>query len=164
MELITSDAIDALRATLGIKLNAQDFGEGDSMIASTLVNPGQALEKGIDWLRTQINTASGQAQPMGGDMEGYQQAPTQEQQAGAGLSLAGMAQMGSMPFAPKSSGGTLGSMISPGSRSDVPVGQVWKTGLDKTNQGRNIVEGTKTQLKALRDYVSGYKPEGLFVK
>jgi len=95
----------------------------------------------------------------------YQMGPSTESQAQAGLNVAGMAQLGSMPMAPRSAGGTLGTMTSRGSRYDVPVGQKWKSGLDATNQGRNIPSNVPTQDVRMRGYIDdGYRPEGIFKK
>ncbi len=119
---ITEDAVDAFTGTLKVKakpvmdkLNEQDFGSGDSMIASSVMHPMRAMGKGIDWLREQLSTAAGM--PTGEQDEGsmYQMGNVNpEARAMAGLNLAGLAQMGSMPMAPPSAGGTLGTIVSRG--------------------------------------------------
>lgn len=90
----------------------QNFGANDSIIASSLVHPYNALLQGADWFKNQVNTAAGM--PVNQDEASmYAYGPSREAQAQAGINLAGLAQTGSMPFAPKSAGGTLGTLITP---------------------------------------------------
>jgi len=95
------------------KIKAQDFRENDSQIVSTLINPKKAGGKLADWLSNQVSTAAGlPVQPTDeGDI--YAREPDRRSKAMAAMNIAGFAQGGSMPFAPKSAGGTLGTFIGP---------------------------------------------------
>ena len=95
------------------KIKAQDFGKNDSQIVSALRNPKKAGEILADWLSSQVSTAAGlPVQPTDeGDI--YAREPDRFSKAMAALNIAGFAQGGSMPFAPKSAGGTLGTFIGP---------------------------------------------------
>jgi hypothetical protein len=84
------------------KLNAQDFGPNDSIIASSLMHPQEAAGRASDWLQEKMRIASGRP---------YEENFTPDQQTQAGLDLAGLMQTGAMPFAPASAGGTLGMAI-----------------------------------------------------
>jgi len=84
------------------KLNAQDFEPNDSVIVSSLMHPQEAAGRASDWLQEKMRIASGRP---------YEENFTPDQQAQAGLDLAGLMQTGAMPFAPASSGGTLGMAI-----------------------------------------------------
>lgn len=82
------------------KLDAQSFRPGDSMLLSAINNPLQGIQKGAEFIRDNVNTASSPYAPS------YQQGE-------AATNLAGLAQLGSFPMAPKSAGGTLGTFIGP---------------------------------------------------
>lgn len=84
------------------KLKSQDFGPNDSVIISSLMHPQEAAGKAGDWLQEKMRIASGRP---------YEDNFTPDQQAQAGLDLAGLMQTGAMPFAPASAGGTLGMAI-----------------------------------------------------
>ena len=88
------------------KLDSQSFRPGDSVIASTINHPIDAVGHGLDWLNQQVNTAVSPYAPS------YQQAE-------AGTNLAGLAQLGSFPMAPKSAGGTLGTVTGFGGAEDI---------------------------------------------
>jgi hypothetical protein len=90
------------------KLKSQDFGPNDSVIISSLMHPQEAAGKAGDWLQEKMRIASGRP---------YEDNFTPDQQAQAGLDLAGLMQTGAMPFAPASAGGTLGTFIGPKSRN-----------------------------------------------
>jgi len=92
-------------------LKKQRFNEGDSMIASAAMHPAEAAKRLKDWLENQINTGMGQ--PQLDESTGFYRDPTDEQQHEAAFNLAGLMETGSMPFAPKSAGGTLGTFIGP---------------------------------------------------
>jgi len=92
-------------------LKKQRFNEGDSMIASAAMHPAEAAKRLKDWLENQINTGMGI--PQYDESTGFYRDPTDEQQHEAAFNLAGLMETGSMPFAPKSAGGTLGTFIGP---------------------------------------------------
>ena len=177
------DAVDRGRAD-------QNFGPDDSVIASTLMHPAEGAKRGIEWLREQINTAAGIPNPNQQDEASmYQQGPSMDEQAQAGVNLAGMAQLGGMPGAPSSAGGTLGTTINgyapgpepaqfpgvnpgnylndapigsaTGSRTDVAVGRQVPNGFNMAYGGREMPADMPSQNRQMRDYVLGYKPEGL---
>lgn len=87
------------------KLKARsNFGPNDSVIASAIHHPIQAAQRVGDWLKEKERILSGRP---------YEDNFTPEQQAQAGLDLAGLAQTGALPFAPTSAGGTLGTSAIP---------------------------------------------------
>lgn len=90
------------------KLDAQSFRPGDSVVASTINHPVDAMSKLAQWLTRQTNTAAGI--PSQYDNRNPLLAPSPDEQAQAGFDLAGMAQVGAFPFAPKGGTGTLGSI------------------------------------------------------
>ena len=81
-----------------------NFGPNDSMIASTIRHPAEAVRRADDWLQEKERILSGRP---------YEDDFTPEDQALAGLDIAGLAETGSMPFAPISAGGTLGTVNIP---------------------------------------------------
>ena len=81
-----------------------NFGPNDSMIASTIRHPAEAVRRAGDWLQEKERILSGRP---------YEDDFTPEDQALAGLDIAGLAETGSMPFAPISAGGTLGTVNIP---------------------------------------------------
>jgi hypothetical protein len=91
------------------RLDAQDFGPKDSTLLSAINNPLKGGKKLADWLTKNVNTAAGI--PDQYDNPNPLLAPKGQEQAA--FDIAGMAQLGSMPFAPKSAGGTLGTFIGP---------------------------------------------------
>lgn len=90
-------------------LNKQNFGPNDSMIASAVRHPLTGLLKAKEWLDAQMNTGMGMPYPQD---EGsiYQYAPLDMARHEAALNIAGLAETGSIPFAPKSRGGILGTV------------------------------------------------------
>ena len=83
------------------KLERQNYGPKDSKLISTINNPGKGAKLLAEWLRDNVNTASSMYAPS------YQQGE-------AATNLAGLAQLGSFPMAPKSAGGTLGTLTKHG--------------------------------------------------
>jgi len=81
-----------------------NFGPNDSVIASSIRHPAEALQRAGDWLQEKERILSGRP---------YEDDFTPEQQTQAALDLAGLAETGSMPFAPSSAGGTLGTVNIP---------------------------------------------------
>jgi hypothetical protein len=91
------------------KVKAQNFGPDDSQVVSSLVHPARGFGKLGEFLQQQVSQAAGMPQNQDeGSMYSY--GPSQEQQAGAANNLTGMMQTGAMPFAPRSAGGTLGTI------------------------------------------------------
>jgi hypothetical protein len=89
------------------QLDAQNFRPQDSIIASTINHPLTGIEKALQWIEENMHTAAGMPQQDEGDIYGYAHSP--EKQAEAGINLAGMVELGSMPGAPIGRGGTLGT-------------------------------------------------------
>lgn len=96
-------------AELYQRLQAQDFGPDDSMIASALMNPRMAAGLAADRFKRGVRTASGLPDEYDNPTPYYGSTP--RQQAEAGLGLAGMVQTGAMPMAPVGRGGTLGTIL-----------------------------------------------------
>jgi hypothetical protein len=95
------------------KLNAQDFGPNDSIIASSLMHPQEAARRAKDVFMRSIDAAGGVPREILDESSVFPFgiAPSIDEQAQAGLDLAGLMQTGAMPFAPASAGGTLGMAI-----------------------------------------------------
>lgn len=79
------------------KLDAQNFGPKDSVIASTINHPINGISKLLEYLDSNVK----------GVNDPYLSSGQQSEHA---TNLAGLMQTGALPFAPKSSGGTLGSL------------------------------------------------------
>jgi len=80
------------------KIKAQHFGPKDSTIISSLMHPQEATARAGDWLQEKMRMASGNP---------YEEF-TPDEQAQAGLDIAGLANTGAMPFSPMTGKGTLG--------------------------------------------------------
>jgi len=95
-------------------LKQQDFKPEDSKILSSIMHPVKAAEQAGQWFQNNVNTAAGYSDPY--DNPTPWLAPSDEQQTEAALNLSGLMQTGSMPFAPKSAGGTLGTVTGYGTK------------------------------------------------
>ena len=95
------------------KLNAQDFEPNDSVIVSSLMHPQEAARRAKDAFMRSIDAAGGVPREILDESSVFPFgiAPSIDEQAQAGLDLAGLMQTGAMPFAPASAGGTLGMAI-----------------------------------------------------
>ena len=94
------------------RLQDQNFGPNQSVIASGFMHPQKGLSKLADWFTNNVNTAAGLPDPNQQDEASmYAYGPNIEQQAESGLNLAGLLQTGAFASgaAPKSAGGTLGT-------------------------------------------------------
>ena len=80
------------------KIKAQHFGPKDSTIISSLMHPQEATARAGDWLQEKMRMVSGNP---------YEEF-TPDEQAQAGLDIAGLANTGAMPFSPMTGKGTLG--------------------------------------------------------
>lgn len=80
------------------KIKAQHFGPKDSTIISSLMHPQEATARAGDWLQEKMRIASSNP---------YEEF-TPDEQAQAGLDIAGLANTGAMPFSPMTGKGTLG--------------------------------------------------------
>jgi hypothetical protein len=89
----------------------QDFDPSDSVIASSINHPMIAALKARNWLDEKVKNASGQlSDEQLADNPNPLYGANQAQQIQAGLDLAGLLQTSAIPFAPKSSGGILGTI------------------------------------------------------
>lgn len=79
------------------KAEAQRFGPNDSMIVSSIMHPQEALARGLRKLGENIQTAGSPYS-------------TPDEAVKSALDIAGVAMTGSMPFGPKSAGGTFGAI------------------------------------------------------
>lgn len=91
-------------------LKQQNFGPNDSMIASAAMHPLEALLKSKQWFDEQVNTGMGMPRQPTDEGDIYAQAPLDLARLLASTELAGLAEVGSFPSAPKSAGGTLGTL------------------------------------------------------
>lgn len=92
-------------------LKSQNFGNDDSMLVSGLMHPLEAARKAGQALKRNMDIAAGVPDPY--DNPTPWLSPSMEQRAEAGLNFAGLLQTGAMPFAPKSAGGVLGTLVNP---------------------------------------------------
>lgn len=90
-----------------------NFGPNDSVIASTIHHPIEAAKRAKDSLMRSIDTAAGVPREILDESSAFPfgVAPSMDEQAQAGLDLAGLMQTGAMPFAP-SDAGSLGTIKS----------------------------------------------------
>ena len=96
------------------RLQQQNFGPNDSVIASGLMHPQDGLLKIGKWFQDNVNTAAGIPNISNQDEASiYAYGPSDEQKVEAANNLAGAMQTGAMPFAPESSGGLLGTFSIP---------------------------------------------------
>ena len=122
------------------KLNAQDFEPNDSVIVSSLMHPQEAARRAKDAFMRSIDTAGGVPREILDESSVFPFgiAPSIDEQAQAGLDLAGLMQTGAIPFAPASAGGTLGTFIGKNARNwDT---QTAKLAEEKLNAGADPAE------------------------
>ena len=102
---------------LADKLRSQNFAPDDSVILSAINHPLTAAQKGADWFAGQVNRAANIPEQYDNPnpLAGY----TPEQQVGGALNLAGLLQTSAFPFAPKSTGGVLGTIYGYGNAENI---------------------------------------------
>jgi hypothetical protein len=96
------------------KIQDQNFGPNQSVIASSFLHPQKGLSKLADWFTNNVNTATGLTDPNQQDEASmYAYGPSVDQKAESALNLAGLLQGSAFASgaAPKSAGGTLGSIL-----------------------------------------------------
>ena len=124
-----------------------NFGPNDSVIASTIHHPIEAAKRAKDSLMRSIDTAAGVPREILDESSAFPFgiAPSMDEQAQAGLDLAGLAQTGAMPFAPESAGGTLGMLIKPMKASEaygrIEGRPLYVTQADRTKVGGKFLGG-----------------------
>jgi hypothetical protein len=138
----------------------QNFEDNDSMIASTILHPVEAAKRYGQHLNDMYAIATDQltdaelaaAKDAGYDEESYplyaMEHPifrTDAQKAEAGMEFAGLAQTSAMPFASKSAGGVLGTLIKPIKASEA-YGRIEGENLhaletDRTKVGKGFLGG-----------------------
>jgi hypothetical protein len=95
------------------RIKGQDFGPEDSTVVSSIAHPVKAADKLMQFVQNSMQTAAGMSTPESrADNPMPWLAPSQEQQAQAGLDLAGLVQTGAMPFG-ATGAGTVGSIRRP---------------------------------------------------
>ena len=162
--MVTRDATNALSGLYNqSKLGQQNFGPNDSTIASSINHPITAIHHALKWIEDNMHTAAGMPQQNPDESSPYQYAPSGEQQAQAGVNLAGTAQLGGMPGAPQSAGGTVGTMTYPIERPGpitvprnyMPVGQPQQGPMIGTlSRGeQNNLTGALQQQSPMRGYI-----------
>lgn len=92
------------------RFQKHNFGENDSVIASSINHPVDATKKALEWLNEQILIASNTPKPSNDEGDIYSYGNSNINQIQSALNLAGLAEVGSMPMAPMSKGGTLGTL------------------------------------------------------
>lgn len=90
-------------------LNRQNFGPDDSTIVSSARHPVKAAKKLGNYIDSLMRTGMGQTY----SDDAFTYAPLDSSRLAAANEIAGYAQVGSMPFAPKTRGGTLGTAALP---------------------------------------------------
>ena len=90
----------------------QNFEDNDSMIASTILHPVEAAKRAGNAFMRSVDVASGRPREILDESSVFPigVVPSRDEQAQAGLDIAGLAQTGAMPFAPESAGGVLGTI------------------------------------------------------
>lgn len=140
--------MDAKRLAEALKnLDAQSFRQGDSLLASTINHPIDAVGQLGNWVAQRTNTAAGIPEQY--DNPNPLLAPQGQEQAA--FDLAGMAQLGSMPFAPKSAGGTLGTFIG-------PKAATWDT--DKAAAAAKMLDDGVDPAQVWQQHMIGRMPDG----
>lgn len=93
----------------------QNFGDEDSIIASTLLHPVEAAKRASNAFMRSVDTASGRPREILDESSAFPVGiePSIDEQSQAAFDLAGIVQTGGLPFAPTSAGGTLGMAIKP---------------------------------------------------
>lgn len=92
----------------------QNFDDTDSLIASTILHPITAAQKAGNWFSNQVNTSAGTGIPYDDANPFY---VNDNGKIEAAANLAGFANVSGMPFAPKSNGATLGTVLKPSFRT-----------------------------------------------
>jgi hypothetical protein len=129
-------------------LKKQDFGPDDSVIASALMNPKEAINRGGEWIRHNVSVAGG-GDPY--DNPNPVIGPGRAEQAEAGLNLAGLAQFGGMPGAPSSAGGTLGTFIGPKAKG-------WDA--KKAELAKQLLDSGADPKQVWKEHLIGKMPDG----
>ena len=136
------------------RLQDQNFGPNQSVIASGFMHPQKGLSKLADWFTNNVNTAAGLPDPNQQDEASmYAYGPNIDQQAESGLNLAGLLQTGAFASgaAPKSAGGTLGTFIGRNS-----------TGWDATKaaEAEKLLNAGADPAQVWKDHLIGRMPDG----
>lgn len=94
-----------------------DFKPDDSVLASAINHPAEAVTRALRFVKNNMDTAAGVPDPYDNPYPWL--APTVEQRAEAANNLAGLVQTGAFASgaAPKSAGGTLGTFIGPNAKT-----------------------------------------------
>lgn len=135
------------------RLQDQNFGPNQSVIASGFMHPQKGLSKLADWFTNNVNTAAGLPDPNQQDEASmYAYGPNIDQQAESGLNLAGLLQTGAFASgaAPKSAGGTLGTFIGRNS-----------TGWDATKaaEAEKLLNAGADPAQVWKDHLIGRMPD-----
>ena len=136
------------------RLQDQNFGPNQSVIASGFMHPQKGLSKLADWFTNNVNTAAGLPDPNQQDEASmYAYGPNIDQQAESGLNLAGLLQTGAFASgaAPKSAGGTLGTFTGPKSMG-------WNH--DAANTATKLLDNGADPAQVWKDHLIGRMPDG----
>lgn len=147
------------------RLQQQNFGPNDSVIASGLMHPQDGLLKIGKWFQDNVNTAAGIPNISNQDEASiYAYGPSVDQQAEAANNLSGLLQTSAFASgaAPASAGGTLGSAIKTrmgdvGFDPRFTPRKLQGNELDRLNNLTTTIDVPETQIKqlSLADY-EGY--------
>jgi len=134
------------------KTKKHNFGPNDSYIASTINHPVGAVGRLADWIAGRVNQAGfNPNKDMSEDYPfkmGAYYAP--DKRAQAAFDIAGLAMGGSMPFAPKSAGGTLGTFIG-------PKAATWDT--EKANLAAKLLDSGVSPEQVWQQHMIGRMPD-----
>src|SRR5574343_1100967 len=130
------------------RLSKQNFGQNDSMIASTVMHPVEAAKRAANWFQNNVNAAAGYADPYDNPNP---LVTNDANRVNGAINLLGLMQGGGAGFAPKSAGGTVGTFI--GSKS-----KLWDSvAAEKAVQA---LDAGVRPAKVWADHLIGRMPDG----
>lgn len=136
------------------RLQQQNFGPNDSVIASGLMHPQDGLLKMGKWFQDNVNTAAGIPNISNQDEASmYAYGPSDEQKVEAANNLSGLLQTSAFASgaAPASAGGTLGTFIGPKSMG-------WNQ--EAANTATKLLDSGADPAQVWKDHLIGRMPDG----
>ena len=136
------------------RLQQQNFGPNDSVIASGLMHPQDGLLKMGKWFQDNVNTAAGIPNISNQDEASiYAYGPSDEQKVEAANNLSGLLQTSAFASgaAPASAGGTLGTFIGPKSMG-------WNQ--EAANTATKLLDSGADPAQVWKEHIIGRMPDG----